>query len=204
MIRRRRTAVAAAVLIAAGVLSGCAATPRPPLYSPLETTGRFGYFTEDLGEDRVRVGYRAPIRRDRDLSRAERDREGERLVSLSYELALLRAAELASARGAPSFDVSGRENDVDSTLRTVYAPDPFYPPWPYWHRRYYDPFPFYGAPYYGTPYAVDRSTEVTVSVVFTAELRRDMSGAFDTAATLRRLWEKYPPRPEGAADAVRR
>lgn len=167
-------------------VAACSGTPQPPLYSALQATGSFGYFTEDLGGDRVRVGYRAPIRKAHGSSRAERQRESERLVSLAYDLALLHAAELATGRGAPSFDVSDRQNDVDATVQSVYGPDPFYAPWPYWHHRY-APFPLYGGPVYSEPY-----TEIAVSVTFVAELHPGAGGAFATAETLDRLQREHP------------
>ena len=184
----------ALTLVAALALGACTAGPRPPLYVPMETAGSYGFFHEELGQNRLRVGYRAPIARAYELSRAERQREGERLVTLSYDLALLRAAELAAARNAPSFDVDDRQNDVDATVRTDYGPDPFYPPWPYWHHRY-RPYPFYGPGLY-----VERSTEVAAGVTFVATLREGAAGAFDTGETLSRLRARLPPadRPAGA------
>lgn len=189
MMRLARMAAVLGCLAAAG----CAAGPKPPLYSALQTTGSFGYFDEDLGGDRVRIGYRAPIRRSYDLSRAARERESDRLVSLAYDLALLHAAEIAEGRGAASFDIAERENNIDATVETAYAPDPFYAPWPYRHHRYYGPYPFYGPPIYA-----DRSTEIAVGVTFVAELRRDDAGAFTTSETLARLRQRYPGPSEPA------
>src|SRR5690606_4429472 len=76
------------VVLSAGGLAGCESRPRPPLYSSAQATGSFGYFEEQLGSDRLRVGYRAPLRRDSTTSQAERRREADRLVNLSYDLAL--------------------------------------------------------------------------------------------------------------------
>lgn len=192
MMRLARMAIVLGCLAAAG----CAAGPRPPLYSALQTTGSFGYFDEDLGQDRVRIGYSAPIRRSYDFSRAERERESERLVNLAYDLALLHAAEVAERRGAASFDIAERENNVDATVDTAYAPDPFYAPWPYRHHGYYGPYPLYGPPIYA-----DRSTELSVRVTFVAELRRDASGAFPTGETLARLRQRYPAPAQPVAGA---
>ncbi|MFN4089950.1 MAG: hypothetical protein ACK4QW_13045 [Alphaproteobacteria bacterium] len=188
-------AVGFALLLA---LAACETRPRPPLYSPLATVGSFGYFDEALGGDRVRVGYRAPIARASSLTAAERRREGERLITLSYDLALLRAAEIASERGAASFDVTERENDVDAAAHTHFVPDPFYPPWPYWHHRY-RPFPLYG------PGHVERFTEVAAGVTFVAQLHdRPGVGAFDTAETLARLRLRHPPPvPSGGGGTIR-
>ena len=192
MMRLARMAAVLGCLTAAG----CAAGPKPPLYSALQTTGSFGYFDEDLGQDRVRIGYSAPIRRSYDFSRAERERESERLVNLAYDLALLHAAEVAERRDAASFDIAERENNVDATVDTAYAPDPIYAPWPYRHHGYYGPYPFYGPPIYA-----DRSTELAVRVTFVAQLRRDASGAFPTADTLARLRQRYPAPAQPVAGA---
>lgn len=192
MTRLARVAAILGCLAAAA----CTAGPKPPLYSALQTTGSFGYFDEDLGRDRVRIGYSAPIRRSHDFSRAARERESERLVNLAYDLALLHAAEVAERRGAASFDVAERENNVDATIETAYGPDPFYAPWPYRHHRYYGPYPFYGSPIYA-----DRSTELAVGVTFVAEMRRDAGGAFPTGETLSRLRQRYPAPTQPAAGA---
>src|SRR3546814_2691378 len=128
MIRRTRKAPAAllgAAFLGAVALAGSETGPRYPLYSSVQTTGSFGWFDEDLGRDRVRVGYRAPIERASAFSRAERRQEAARLVNLSYDLALLRAAEVAADSGAPSFDIDERENNVDLAVHPGYAPDPF-------------------------------------------------------------------------------
>src|SRR5690606_16759014 len=114
-------------------LAGCAAErPRYPLYSAVQVTGSFRYFEEHLGGDRYRVGYRAPIRRAYSLTRAEREREAQRLINLSYDLALLRAAELAQAQGAAGFDIADRENNVEVNVHEGYAYDPLFPPFPHW------------------------------------------------------------------------
>jgi len=173
-------------LAACLAVAACSSAPRPPLYSALQTTGSFGYFDEDLGANRVRVGYRAPIRKAYSSSRAERERESERLVSLAYDLALLHAAEVATARGAASFDVADRQNNVDATVETAYGADPFHAPWPYWHHRY-APFPVYGGPAYG-----ERHTEIAVSVTFVAELHPGTDGGFAAPETLKRLQREHP------------
>src|SRR5690606_17993905 len=61
---KRQGVLLLCALFGAGALSGCESRPRPPLYSSAQATGSFGYFEEQLGKDRLRVGYRAPLRRD--------------------------------------------------------------------------------------------------------------------------------------------
>lgn len=200
---KRQGVLLLCALFGAGALSGCESRPRPPLYSSAQATGSFGYFEEQLGKDRLRVGYRAPLRRDSTTSQGERRREADRLVNLSYDLALLRAAELAQVQGAPSFDVSERENDVEVAVYTHYAPDPFYPPWPYWHPRY-SYWPHHYGGYYGPMHYGGRSSEVAVSVTFVVTLKPDGGGAFDTADTLASLRSKHgvsgitPPQQDAA------
>src|SRR3546814_14199557 len=107
MIRRTRKAPAAllgAAFLGAVALAGCETGPRYPLYSSVQTTGSFGWFDEDLGRDRVRVGYRAPIERPSSLSRAERRHEAARPVTLSSAVSLLPPARTAAHRAVPPPD----------------------------------------------------------------------------------------------------
>ena len=178
-----------ALLVAAGLLAGCAG-PRYPLYSPVQATGTFGFAEEQLGNDRYRVTYRAPIRRGYELSPAERQRVAEHGIELAYDMALMRAAELALAAGAPRFDVSERRNDIDADVRVGYAYYPYYDPFPY--RPYYRHRLFHPWGYAPVAFPEER-TEVAVAVSFLLTLHRTHSaGGFDAQETLQRLRSKYP------------
>ncbi len=103
------------------VLAACSSGPR---YVPLSDHGRFGYSAEDIGEAQIRVSYVAPRRtvtgdRNPATSAAARAslREG-------FDLALLRASEIAVARGSPELSVVERQNDVDAQI-SPYRGDQF-------------------------------------------------------------------------------
>ena len=181
------------LLIAAVLpLAGCATGPRYPLYSPVQATGSFGFSEEQLADDRFRMAYRAPIRRGYDLSRAEGERVAEHSIELSYDLALMRAAELALSLGAHSFDIADRQNEVETDVGLRY---PYYAPLPhwYWHRHPYR-YPYaLGLPPYGPVGYPEQQSEIAVSVSFVMTIRRGSSnGSFDAQATLQRLRAKYP------------
>ena len=189
---RLRILLLAFLLLGGLGLAACATKPTYPLYSPAQATGSFGYYEESLGDHRWRIGYRAPIARAYSLSRTERRREADRLVSLAYDLALMRAAELTLAQGEQYFSVSDRENDVETNVEDQYAYDPFFAPWPYYgYRYYYSPYVPFGSPVYR-----DRYTEVAVEVSFVVDLRPAPGReSFDAREALEWLRAKYPQPP---------
>jgi len=184
-----RPAAALFVLLAA-TLAACETAPPPPLYQPREVARTYGYFEQQLSADRYRVGYSAPVERSRADDSVERRRETDGLIDLAYDLALLRAAQLAVAAGRPAFEVSERENNVQVDVRRYYY-DPVFPgPFPF--RRYgWYPYPYH-YPYYYGPYAsrdavLGVETQMTVTMLDAAR-----PGAFDARETLDRLRSKYP------------
>lgn len=181
------------------LLAACAGPPGP-IYVPFGQAGGYGYAEEQLSETRLRVRYEAPTRTAYDVGRTERERAAAARVTLAYDMALRRAAELALARGFRAFAVTERQNDV---LVDV-APDyPFYP-------HGYSPFLFHGPLYrrhfghhhlHHYPHFLDRNATVGAGVTLLVELRRtDGPDALDAKATLARLQAKYPdaaPAPVG-------
>ncbi len=169
-------------MLAILALAGCAEVG-PPLYSPISAAGTFGYAEERLTDDRFQVTYAAPRLTTFVFSRFDRAANGEQRLALAYDLALLRAADVAAQSGWTHFVVAARDNDTrvdvigDRGFYGPYAARPFYR----YNRFYYNRFN-------NNTYAVIRAT-----VGLTVE-RRDRAGAdvFDAGATLRRLQAKYP------------
>ncbi len=169
----------AGLLLAVAVL--LAACAGPPLYQPVSSPHSFGYAERKFGDSGLyEVSYRAPARTT--YAYYATDRESDRRLRLAYDLALLRAAELALSRAnRPAFFIRRRDNDVEVDIRRGHGASyggfgryPRYTAIPY--SRYDDP-----------PYAVI-SAQVTLLVEFTAARTR---GSFDAAETASRLRRQY-------------
>lgn len=176
------------------ILAGCAPSQPLPLYVSLQATGDYGYFEEQLSDRRFRVGYDVPIETRYRGSEAERRREVDRKIAVAYDMALLRAAQLARMQGFEVFSISGRENNVRIEERDEYYGSPFLFHHPYWHHSYF------AVPYHAFPRYMDRVTEIAVSVDFVAELGADAAAddTFDARDVIARLSRKYSVLP-GAA-----
>jgi len=165
------------------LLAACATQPAQ-LYVPFGQFGDYGFAEEQLSETRLRVRYEAPTRTTHDAGRIERERQAGGRVALAYDMALLRAAELALALGFPAFSVSQRQNDVavDVDRDYPYFGDPFLFHSPFHRRRHLHRPAFY----------FPQST-VGAGVTLLVELKRTAGDdALDAAATATRLRAKYP------------
>ncbi len=163
----------AALLALLALLTACAGLP---LYQPASGPGTFGYSERAVGADLYEVSYRAPTRTTYAYNNA--DRESDRRIGLAYDLALLRAAELALNSGSPVFAVRRRDNDVAVDLRRGRSTFPSYYGG---YRRY--PYSRYD----DEPLAVIR-TQVTLLVgLFDAAT----PGPFDSAEMAARLRRQY-------------
>jgi hypothetical protein len=123
-----------ACLLLAGALSSCAMRP-PPLLSPLQATGEYGYADSALGGNRYQVSYTGPSQRSlRSPETREQIGAAERIQA--YDFALWHAAQIALSQGFIGFRASNVRTNVDSMVDEDY--DSLYgPPW-YPHRRFGD------------------------------------------------------------------
>jgi hypothetical protein len=116
MRRLPRLLAAFALLL---LVAGCATGPQYPLYSPLAVTGTFGFSEQRLSDTSYRTTYVTP-RRTAYSPYAGSEPRRTALLTLANDMAMMRAAELASANGYETFRVTQRDNDanVDRTIPT--------------------------------------------------------------------------------------
>ena len=108
--RSARLAISIVGLALAGLVAGCG--ERAPLYAPLAAGIDHGYSDRALAPDKYAVAYDAPPFHSQAVSKKGRDSEVQRRVQLAYDMALWRAAELASRNGYPAFVTSDRTNTI--------------------------------------------------------------------------------------------
>jgi hypothetical protein len=136
------------------VVAGCESTPRPPLMSPIEQGGSYGYSERQIGPQDWEVTYVGPARSTTPfLTQREADNAAAR--TQAFDFMLWRAAQIAQAQGYAGFRVGQTRSNVDTQIED-YAYDPFwgpgygpwgwgYPGWgPGWRRRPYFPHPYHG------------------------------------------------------------
>lgn len=174
-----RTGVAA--LLALG-LAACSFT-QPPLYAPLGALGNYGYAERQTGDNAFQIVYRAPVFSTFSFGPATRERLASERTALAYDMALLRASDIALARGMPAFREIHRNNDV----RVDVQDDPFNDYWfnrPCFDWRFCSPPPFASR---------DRRTLVRSTVTLDVQLEQSLqAGAFDARATRTRILAARP------------
>jgi hypothetical protein len=175
---RVRTGVAA--LLALG-LAACSFTP-PPLYAPLGALGNHGYAERQIGDNTFQILYRAPVFSTFSYGPATRQRLASQRTALAYDMALLRASDLALAHGMPAFRETHRNNDV----RVDVQDDPFND---YWFNRPCFDFRCSPPPYVSRDRRTLVRAEVTLDVQFEQSLQ---AGAFDARATRNRILAARP------------
>ena len=173
------------VLLAAAIaVAACAPAAPVALYSSLEVGGTFGYSEQQLSDTSYRVTYSAPVRTTYAYGGAQRKRETELRLTLAYDLALWRAAELALANGYKAFEVSKQDADVQVDIRDDYDFGPVF-----YNRNLYrlGYFPYRYSAYF------DRYARLAAQVSIAVEFRDALSeDAFDAESTLKKLRAKYP------------
>jgi hypothetical protein len=186
-----RSLSAAGLLAAAGLLlAACASGPSYPLYSPQAVTGSFGYSEQKLGPTSYKVVYVTPARGVTD-SRSGVDERRQALLTLSNDMALWRAAQLARANGQNEFRVTRRDNDVD--VQRDYYDNGYYD-----RRRFGPPYgpPYYGPSMYGPPWPytyVRMSARTTLMVEFGRRPGEDFYIADEAIARLRQTYPGADP-----------
>lgn len=135
--------------------AGCATGPEYPLYSPLTTTGTFGYAEQRINDTIYRITYATP-KRTAYSPYASSEPRRTALLTLANDMAMMRAAEVAIENGHETFRVTQRDNDADVDRQRYYGwcDDPFWPGRP----GYYRPYPRYNCGPDGYTYFQARST----------------------------------------------
>jgi hypothetical protein len=175
---------ALAILILALAAASCAERSLQQLYVPLGAGARFGYTDQPIGERRFQVTYDAPIETAFTYAGPDGRRAVDAQLARTYDLALLRAAELALANGAPAFQIANRTNDVDVRNYPSYR-GPFWRP--YWGRPWGYP---YGGPYW--PYEDDSYETLSSRVTLIVDLLPALEpGAYDARSTLATIRGRY-------------
>lgn len=186
------------------LLAACAAPEPPkPAMAPLGVNGAFGYTERDLGPDaaghsKIEVTYRGD-RVKVDPRNPRDDFRNKIELDKAYDLALWRAAEIASERHKAGLKVESdsKNSDVEVQRHTYYRPSPFYDPY---FDPYDDPFwpPYHrpGGPDFGPMYRFEEipsatsraEAKLTVTLYDTVDPKVD--GMVATDATLAQLKAK--------------
>ncbi len=166
------------------VLAACA--PRPG-YVPISEHGFFGYSSEVLAPTRLRIAFTTPRRSaGGDYSPASGPQAGAS-AQQAFDLALLRAAELAQEQGWRELTVVNRETDVEGRVRYDYYHDPLGFPFgfPYDNRRSF-----------GGRRVLDSRPDSTVQTTVVLEVTLHTGqggdrGPIDAATTVRETRARY-------------
>ena len=172
----RRLALRVGSFTAIVLLAACAG---PPLYQPLTGPRTFGYTERAISVDLFEISYQTP--RSTTYAVYSTDRVSGRRLQLAYDLALLRAAELAISRTG-RFSINRRDNDAKVNIYRNYgAYGAGYTP--YYRGRTTIPLSRRDA----EPYAVI-AARVTLLVDFSPPTT---ANTFDAAQTATRLRHQY-------------
>ena len=179
---RRRLSRSLAAFALLLLVAGCATGPEYPLYSPIAVTGSFGYTEQRISDTIYRVTYIAPKRTAYSPYAGAEPRRTV-LLTLTNDMAMMRAAELATDNGFETFRVTQRDNDADVNRQRYYGwCDDYWPGRPY-YRPYY---PRYNCGPDGYTYFEARST-------FTVEFGNKPGDQYFVAKdVLTQLAQTYP------------
>jgi hypothetical protein len=185
-------ALCAAVLLL--MAAGC--TPPPPRPAMVAQTGEitYGYADRDLGEGRYEVSYETPVLRTSSNSIGRED-DIETEKRRAYDLALWRAAQIATERGYERIVVASSNSEANVEVEE----DAYYPGYGGWYGAYgYGgwPDPYYGhyaySPFaYAPPYH-RRYAYMQVTVTLTVrEAGASDADTLDAQATAARMATQY-------------
>ena len=195
----KATAVTAIVILAAAAVAACQIGPTRPLMSPYDAREGFGYSERRVNALRYEVSYQGPSLR----TWLGRNRRAEDVVAargFSHDLALWRAAELATELGFAAFTVANSQTDVEVEIVDQI---PYFEPfrdvahgYPGHHLGglYAGRFHTYGGYVpYGYLNPIYSSAWMQVRVTLTIDLKgAGAKGAYDAAATAARLENAHP------------
>lgn len=180
--RRRTCARIGVAAIVALTLAACSFT-QPALYEPLGALGNYGYAERQTGDNAFQIVYRAPVFSTFSYGTATRQRLANQRTALAYNMALLRASDLALAHGMPAFREIHRSNDVHVDVHD----DPFDDYW--FNRRCFD-WRFCAPPPYVSR---DRRTLIRVAVTLDVQLEQSLqAGAYDARAMRNQILAAHP------------
>jgi hypothetical protein len=180
-------------------LAACAAPAPPrPAMVPFGSGGDFGYSSRDVAADRIEVTYRGDSV-SVSVSNPREDGRTQSELDKARDLALWRAAQIASERGKAGLKIEteSRDSDVEVQRRSYYRPSPFYDPFwgpyddPFWPRHgYYLRRPFWHDdwPYsYQQVRTATARAEITLTVTLYQSFDPKVDGMLSTAETLTKL-----------------
>lgn len=189
------------------LVAGCSGTqgpPRPVMVALDSTGGDYGFSETKLGESEYQIRYLEPrLRVSTDHS--SRESAIDTAKQRSYDLALLRAAQLAEAQGYPALQVlrERRDADVDVTERRYQRPwpfvgfgygyfgHPFYGSRP-WFPYHYDEYPYFPYYPYDGDYLAREAAFARVTATLTVKfLKEPREGSLDVAKTTSDLQKRY-------------
>ena len=177
----------AAVLIVASLATSCAPQRSlQDLYVPLGVGSGYGFTEQPIGDRRFKITYDMPVSTAFTFAGPSGQREANTELARAFDLALLRAAEIALVNGAPAFRLVDRVNDVNVRNYVAWR-DPFY--YPYWRR------PWWGYPHPYHVYPEDYAT-LDTRVTLTVELLPTLEpGAYDALRTQAEIRARYARPP---------
>lgn len=195
----RRWRVLGGAMLVTVALAACQIVPPPPLMSPIQVAGEYGYSEVPLGPGRYDVTYVGPSRRSPRSPSAWRA-TGAAERTQAYDFALWRAAQLALALGYEGFRVSNVRSNVSTIVDNyddffygpAFGPGFYAGPWPYRYSGWWGP------PLAPSPYAYQQ-TAVSLDAQLLHNPGPGDYNAADTVAQLRRTY----PGAEGAPAATK-
>jgi hypothetical protein len=202
IFRRSKSLLALSALLGVLALGACS-TPVPPKPAmvPLGQTGDFGYSARDLDPNRIEVTYTgASVKVPTDASRNDPRVQAE--LAKTRDLALWRAAQIASERGMAAMKIEKESSDTDVKVRRDYVQRPY--PFAfgpgfccgYRHYGYYgSPWWFNDYPYY---YAPVKRAAGRVTTTLTLQLFKTMSAEDSTQLSVADTLSKLKTERTGA------
>jgi len=184
--------IALATICGCSLMAGCAATPTPPLLSPIQVGHNFGYSERPIDDTHWVVSYVTPEQQGHSARFGEPPLDAH-AKALAFDLALWHASQIAESRGYAGVSVVDRHFNTDSYSMSNYPSDP------YWIGGFHaqNPDGFFGRFGWGGAWSSNLSpspdsdvqVEAKLAVILTNDLKPD---DFRAADTINRLRATYP------------